>query len=317
MQVIGIRFSNSNKIYYFDPKGIEFALGDSAIVETKRGQEFGAVMTANKEVSEKEIVQPLKKVIRKASISDQEEYDRNVFEAERALEKATQKLQKRDIDMKLISCEYTFDREKLIFSFTAPDRVDFRDFVKELGATFRTRIELRQIHERDDFKMKGALAPCGQECCCARYLDDYVKVSIKMAKTQGLSLNPQNINGMCGKLMCCLNNEYNVYKEAAEVMPKERKSVKTPDGIMGTVVQNDYLRRRVRVKIYENDTVKFKTYDVEELEFNKGGDNPPQPNNKEKNKSNKRINNNNNNDNKSKKTNQIAPKAEVTDKDSE
>ncbi len=267
-QIIGVKFKSSTKVYYFSPEGIEFKTDDGAIVETARGVEFGRVVIANREVKETEIVQPLKPVMRKAGIDDQEQFDRNLVDAEKALKTAAEKLPKHNLDLKFIDVEYTFDRKKIIFYFTAPGRVDFREFVRDLGATFKTRIELRQIHERDDFKMKGALAACGRECCCSAHLSEFEKVSIKMAKVQGLSLNPQKISGLCGKLMCCLKYEQECYKEAAKKMPKEGSIVTTCDG-EGKVEANDLLRLRCRVKITKDDGVTRNYYDVDEITFDR------------------------------------------------
>jgi cell fate regulator YaaT (PSP1 superfamily) len=265
-KIIGVKFLNSPKTYYFSPEGIEFKADDGAIVETMRGVEYARVVIGNKEVPESEIVKPLKPVIRKATVEDQEQYDRNIVDAEKALKTAQEKLNKYKLDLKFVDVEYTFDRKKIIFYFTAPSRVDFRVFVRDLGATFKTRIELRQIHERDDFKMKGALAPCGRECCCSTHLNDFDKVTIKMAKVQGLSLNPQKISGLCGKLMCCLKYENETYKEAAYKMPKEGLKVMTPDG-EGKVESNDLIRMRCRVKIQKEDGVLRNYYDVKDLDF--------------------------------------------------
>lgn len=268
-QIIGVKFRTSTKAYYFSPEGISFKMDEGAIVETARGMEFGRVVIPNKEVKESEVVQPLKPVLRKATIDDEEQFDRNLLDAERSLKTAMEKLPKHNLDLKFIDVEYTFDRKKIIFYFTAPGRVDFREFVRDLGATFKTRIELRQVHERDDFKMKGALAACGRECCCASHLNDFEKVSIKMAKVQGLSLNPQKISGMCGKLMCCLKYEQETYKEAATKMPKEGATVRTPDG-EGRVLSNDLLRQRCRVKIMKEDGVLNNYYSVADIKFDRG-----------------------------------------------
>lgn len=265
-QIIGIKFKSSTKVYYFSPNGVDFKLEDGAIVETARGVEFGRVMIANKEVKESEIVQPLKPIIRKATIDDQEQFDRNLNDADKAIKIATEKLVKYNLDLKFIDVEYTFDRKKIIFYFTSPGRVDFREFVRDLGATFKTRIELRQIHERDDFKMKGALAICGRPCCCCTHLNDFEKVSIKMAKVQGLSLNPQKISGLCGKLMCCLKYEQETYREAALIMPKEGAFVMTPDG-EGKVESNDLLGHRSRVRIMKDDGIIHNYYELKDMKF--------------------------------------------------
>lgn len=265
-QIVGIKFRNSTKAYYFSPEGIDFKLEDGVIVETSRGIELGKIVIANKEVKDSDIVSPLKPVIRKANIDDQEQFDRNTFEAEKALKTAVDKLPKYNLDLKFVDVEYTFDRKKIIFYFTAPGRVDFREYVRDLGATFKTRIELRQIHERDDFKMKGALAACGRPCCCSAHLHEFEKVSIKMAKVQGLSLNPQKISGLCGKLMCCLKYEQDYYKEMGKIMPKEGSFVMTPDG-EGRVEANDMLRQRCRVKVVRDDGVLRNYYNASDLKY--------------------------------------------------
>ena len=249
--IVGIKFRNGNKVYYFDPQGIAFDEGDGAIVETARGQEFGTVSITNKEVDEKDIVSPLKPVIRKATPEDFKKAEKNLADKDHALKVIREKVAEMGIQMKLVDAEYTFDRSKLIFYFTAEGRVDFRELVKILASIFKVRIELRQIYERDDTKMRGALAACGRPCCCTTHLPDFEKVSIKMAKIQGLSLNPQKISGVCGRLMCCLKYENAYYSEVFKEMPKVGSKVKTPDGD-GTVEQNDLIKQtsRVRVLLY-------------------------------------------------------------------
>ena len=212
--IVGIKFKGSNKVYYFDPQDIEFAEGDGVIVETARGQEYGTVALPNREVEEKEVVSPLKPVIRKATAEDERQLKKNLADREPALKTIREKAAQLGLGMKLVDAEYTFDRSKLIFYFTADGRVDFRELVRTLASIFKVRIELRQIYERDDAKMRGALAPCGRPCCCTTHLPDFEKVSIKMAKMQGLSLNPQKISGVCGRLLCCLKYENDYYSDA-------------------------------------------------------------------------------------------------------
>ena len=265
--IVGIKFRNGNKVYYFDPQGITFDEGDGAIVETARGQEFGTVSITNKEVDEKDIVSPLKPVIRKATPDDFKKVEKNLADKDHALKVIREKVAEMGIQMKLVDAEYTFDRSKLIFYFTAEGRVDFRELVKILASIFKVRIELRQIYERDDTKMRGALAACGRPCCCTTHLPDFEKVSIKMAKIQGLSLNPQKISGVCGRLMCCLKYENAYYSEVFKEMPKVGSKVKTPDGD-GTVEQNDLIKQTSRVRVLlSNGDYDVRTYKLEDMKI--------------------------------------------------
>lgn len=265
--IVGIKFRSTNKVYYFDPKDIDFQEGDGAIVETARGLEYATITIANKEVDEKEIVQPLKPVVRKATADDKKRVEKNLQDKEHALKVIREKVAEMGINMKLVDAEYTFDRTKLIFYFTAEGRVDFRDLVRALASIFKVRIELRQIYERDDTKMRGALAPCGRPCCCTTHLPDFEKVSIKMAKVQGLSLNPQKISGVCGRLMCCLKYENAYYSEVFKLMPKVGSKVKTADG-EGTVESNDLIKQTARVKIMLRDgSFDVKTYALEDMKI--------------------------------------------------
>ena len=265
--IVGIKFKNGNKVYYFDPKDVLFDEGDGAIVETARGQEFGTVVITNKEVEEKDIVQPLKPVIRKATAEDVKKMEKNLADKDHALKVIREKVADMGLQMKLVDAEYTFDRSKLIFYFTAEGRVDFRELVKILASIFKVRIELRQIYERDDTKMRGALASCGRPCCCTTHLPDFEKVSIKMAKIQGLSLNPQKISGVCGRLMCCLKYENAYYSEVYKEMPKVGSKVKTPDG-EGTVEQNDLIKQTSRVRVLlSNGDYDLRTYKLEDMKI--------------------------------------------------
>ena len=265
--IVGIKFKNGNKVYYFDPKDILFDEGDGAIVETARGQEFGTVVITNKEVEEKDIVQPLKPVIRKATAEDVKKMEKNLADKDHALKVIREKVADMGLQMKLVDAEYTFDRSKLIFYFTAEGRVDFRELVKILASIFKVRIELRQIYERDDTKMRGALASCGRPCCCTTHLPDFEKVSIKMAKIQGLSLNPQKISGVCGRLMCCLKYENAYYSEVYKEMPKVGSKVKTPDG-EGTVEHNDLIKQTSRVRVLlSNGDYDVRTYKLEDMKI--------------------------------------------------
>ena len=265
--IVGIKFRSTNKIYYFSPKGIEFSEGDGVIVETARGLEFATVSIANKEVDESEIVQPLKPVVRKATEEDLKKVQKNLEDKVEALRITREKVSAAGLNMKLVDAEYTFDRSKLIFYFTADGRVDFRELVRTLASVFKIRIELRQIYERDDTKMRGALAPCGRPCCCTTHLPDFEKVSIKMAKIQGLSLNPQKISGVCGRLMCCLKYENDYYSEVYKQMPKVGSKVHTADG-EGTVESNDLIKQTARVKVMLKDgPFAVKTYNVEDMKI--------------------------------------------------
>ena len=263
--IVGIKFRNTNKVYYFDPQDIEFEEGDGVIVETARGLEYATVAIPNRDVPEKEVVSPLKPVVRKATPEDDAQLKRNLDDRAPALATIREKAAELGLNMKLVDAEYTFDRSKLIFYFTADGRVDFRNLVRTLASIFRVRIELRQIYERDDTKMRGALAMCGRPCCCTTHLPDFEKVSIKMAKVQGLSLNPQKISGMCGRLLCCLKYENAYYSEVFKEMPKVGSKVKTADG-EGVVEANDLIKLTSRVRVLTKDgSYDVKTYKLEEL----------------------------------------------------
>ena len=263
--IVGIKFRNTNKVYYFDPQDIEFEEGDGVIVETARGLEYATVAIPNRGVPEKEVVSPLKPVVRKATPEDDAQLKRNLDDRAPALATIREKTAELGLNMKLVDAEYTFDRSKLIFYFTADGRVDFRNLVRTLASIFRVRIELRQIYERDDTKMRGALAMCGRPCCCTTHLPDFEKVSIKMAKEQGLSLNPQKISGMCGRLLCCLKYENAYYSEVFKEMPKVGSKVKTADG-EGVVEANDLIKLTSRVRVLTKDgSYDVRTYKLEEL----------------------------------------------------
>ncbi len=264
-RIIGIKFLNSNKVYYFAPAKETLALGDGVIVETSRGLEYGIVAIESKEVEEKDIVSPLKPIVRKATKKDLDQIETNKRDKVSALKTIRERVASADLPMKVVDCEYTFDRSKLVFYFTAEDRVDFRELVRSLASIFKIRIELRQIYERDDTKMRGALASCGRPCCCTTHLPDFEKVSIKMAKVQGLSLNPQKISGVCGRLMCCLKYENSYYNEVFKQMPKVGSKVSTPDG-KGFVESNDLIRQTSRVKVSLKDgSFDIRTYELEDM----------------------------------------------------
>jgi cell fate regulator YaaT (PSP1 superfamily) len=230
INVIGIRFKKAGKIYYFDPDAFEIKQGDFVIVETSRGIEFGEVIVGPKLVPEKEIVAPLKKVVRIATEKDIATNEDNINRKAKALEQCQEKVSKHNLIMKLIDVEYTFDNSKVIFYFTAEGRVDFRDLVKDLAAVFKMRIELRQIGVRDEAKMVGGIGTCGKSLCCHSWLPEFEPVSIKMAKIQNLSLNPTKISGICGRLMCCLKFENEIYQELRRGMPESGERIKTPLG---------------------------------------------------------------------------------------
>ncbi|OJH17004.1 stage 0 sporulation protein [Bacillus obstructivus] len=248
--VVGVRFKKAGKVYYFDPDGLSIQKDDSVIVETVRGVEFGKVVMDQKTVEEHDVVLPLKKVIRIAEQKDHLIVDENKEAAIEAYQVCCDKIIEHQLDMKLVDVEYTFDRNKVIFYFTADGRVDFRDLVKDLAAIFRTRIELRQIGVRDEAKMLGGIGPCGRMLCCSTFLGDFEPVSIKMAKDQNLSLNPTKISGLCGRLMCCLKYENDEYESAKEFLPDVGETVGTPLGL-GKVIGLNILERVLQVQLEE------------------------------------------------------------------
>lgn len=266
IKVVGVRFKKAGKIYYFDPDKIEVQNNDFVIVETARGIEFGHVVVGPKEVTEDEIVTPLKKVLRIALDEDFDTHRENKKKAKEALEICEKKVADHNLDMKLVDVEYTFDNNKVIFYFTADGRVDFRDLVKDLASIFRTRIELRQIGVRDEAKMIGGVGPCGQVTCCTRFLGEFAPVSIKMAKEQSLSLNPTKISGLCGRLMCCLKYEQDTYEELLEKMPNVGDIVTTPQG-RGIIVDTYTLLERVKAKVKLQDgTEDILQFQVDEIQ---------------------------------------------------
>lgn len=250
--VVGVRFKKSGKIYYFNPNGLDIKSGDYVIVETVRGIEFGSCVIGPKQIEEKDIVTPLKNVIRKATEEDIAKNLENVEKQKEALRICLEKIDKHDLPMKLIDVEYTFDNNKIIFYFTADGRVDFRELVKDLASIFRTRIELRQIGVRDEAKMIGGLGPCGRPMCCSTFLGDFAPVSIKMAKEQNLSLNPTKISGICGRLMCCLNYEQDTYEHIRKNLPTIDSVVDTPYG-RGVVFDNSVVKESVKIKLKNED----------------------------------------------------------------
>ncbi len=256
-RVIGVRFKKAGKVYYFNPESFDVSQGDTVIVETSRGQEFGEVVTAIKEVSEKDLVLPLKSVSRQAGEEDYYQVLENRKKEEEAFSVGAEKIEKHSLDMKLVDVEFTFDRSKIIFYFTADGRIDFRDLVKDLASVFRTRIELRQIGVRDEAKMIGGLGTCGRVLCCSSFLGDFEPVSIRMAKDQNLSLNPTKISGICGRLMCCLRYESETYEDAKENFPQVGDDVITPSGT-GKVQSVNVVKKTVQVGI--NDSGKIEEF---------------------------------------------------------
>lgn len=248
MEVVGIRFKEVGKIYYFDPLDIKFSKGDHAIVETVRGIECGEVAMENREIDDEEIIKPLKPIIRLATEEDLKIVETNKKKEKEAFEICLKKIAAHKLDMKLVDVEYTFDGSKVLFYFTSDGRVDFRELVKDLASVFRIRIELRQIGVRDESKMKGGLGICGRPFCCNSFLGDFQPVSIKMAKEQGLSLNPTKISGTCGRLMCCLKYEQNAYEHLLHVTPKIGAIVDTPQG-KGTVVEVNLLKGILKIRL--------------------------------------------------------------------
>ena len=259
-KIVGIKFKKTAKGYYFDAGNHEYTLGCGVIAETSRGNEYGTVALLPTEVDESQIVSPLKPILRVASKKDEEKMRELIAKHDETMEIAGKKIAESKLDMKLVDTEYAFDGSKLIVYFTADGRVDFRDLVKELASTFKTRIELRQIGARDECKMLGGIAPCGRACCCSDHMSEYAHVSIKMAKNQNLSLNPGKISGLCGRLMCCLAYENEHYAETNKKMPKIGATVVTADNRSGVVVSLNQLRETVRVRYEVGD--KSETIDV-------------------------------------------------------
>ena len=253
VNVIGVRFQNAGKLYFFDPGPYWPTPGDFVIVETARGIEFGEVVTPVREINDEQLSAPLKQVVRIATAQDVQHAQDNKRSEKEAYAICQKKIGEHKLDMKLVSVEYTFDNSKILFYFTANGRVDFRSLVKDLAAVFKTRIELRQIGVRDEAKMLGGLGPCGRPVCCGSFLGDFQPVSIKMAKEQNLSLNPTKISGVCGRLMCCLKYEQDNYEQTRKRMPKVGKEVMTPDGV-GVVWDLNIIKETVRVRIQKGDS---------------------------------------------------------------
>ena len=269
IKIVGVRFRNAGKIYYFDPADMEMETGTHVIVETARGVEFGVVMIPPREVEDEKVTQPLKPVIRIATDEDEKQQQRNKDKQEGAYKICQEKIAKHGLEMKLVQAEYTFDNNKLLFYFTADGRIDFRELVKDLASVFRTRIELRQIGVRDETKILGGMGICGRELCCSSYLSEFVPVSIKMAKEQNLSLNPTKISGVCGRLMCCLKNEQETYEYLNRSLPEINEYVTTNDGLKGEVQSVSVLRQLVKVKVDVNGEKELREYKVSELKLDR------------------------------------------------
>ncbi len=258
--VVGVRFKKAGKVYYFDPNQFDISENEFVIVETVRGIEYGKVVITKKQVDENDVVLPLKKVIRIANENDRTIVEENKHAAKEAYQVCQQKVADHNLDMKLVDVEYTFDRNKIIFYFTADGRIDFRELVKDLAAIFRTRIELRQIGVRDEAKMLGGIGPCGRMLCCSTFLGDFEPVSIKMAKDQNLSLNPAKISGLCGRLMCCLKYENDEYEAAKEQLPDLDQRIQTPNGL-GRVIGLNILERLIQVELVDKERIVEYTLD--------------------------------------------------------
>ncbi len=264
VEIVGINFREAGKIYYFSPDSYKLSVGDMVIVETSRGVEMGMVKVANKMISSSEIVSPLKPVTRPATQQDIQHYEKNRAAEAEAIAICEKKVAAHNLGMKLVGAEYTFDNSKLIFYFTCESRVDFRELVRDLASTFRTRIELRQIGIRDEAKMLGGIGVCGRKLCCSGFLSDFVQVSIKMAKEQNFSLNSSKVSGACGRLMCCLRYEHETYEEAIKQTPPVGSVVKTADG-EGTVVETKPLAREIKVKLNGADKETPKLYKCQDV----------------------------------------------------
>lgn len=270
VSIIGVRFKKVGKVYHFDPAGLEVKQGEFVIVETSRGIEMGEVAVSNHEVESDTIKKPLRSVIRVATEEDHKTVEENKIKEKEAFDVCCEKIKKHGLEMKLVEVEYTFDRSKILFYFTADGRIDFRELVKELATVYRTRIELRQIGARDESKALGSIGICGRELCCANFLGEFEPVSIKMAKEQGLSLNPTKISGTCGRLMCCLKYEQDTYEEYLKVTPRVGSIVDTPDG-RGVIEYVSLLKGILKVKIGDDREKTYKDYPVDTVKVIKKG----------------------------------------------
>ena len=267
-KVVGVRFRNVGKIYYFNPKNYKVKVGDHVIVETARGIEYGYVVLGSRDVEESKVIQPLKSVIRMATKDDKNKEQLNRAKEKDAFKICQEKIRKHNLEMKLIDAEYTFDNNKVLFYFTADGRIDFRELVKDLASVFKTRIELRQVGVRDETKILGGIGICGRPLCCHSYLSEFIPVSIKMAKEQNLSLNPTKISGVCGRLMCCLKNEEETYEVLNSKLPGIGDTVTTADGLRGEVHSVNVLRQTVKViVVVDKDEKEIREYKVDQLKF--------------------------------------------------
>ena len=267
-KVIGVRFRTAGKIYFFAPGDLKIKKGQNVIVETARGVEYGYVVMGEKEVEDDKVVQPLKPVLRIATKEDDAIEEKNRKKEREAFKICQKKIEKHNLEMKLIDAEYTFDNNKVLFYFTADGRIDFRELVKDLASVFKTRIELRQIGVRDETKILGGVGICGRALCCHSYLSEFIPVSIKMAKEQNLSLNPTKISGTCGRLMCCLKNEEETYRYLNSKLPNVGDHVTTDDGLKGEVASVNVLRQMVKVIVFlDNDEKDIREYKAEQLRF--------------------------------------------------
>ncbi|HIY10554.1 MAG TPA: stage 0 sporulation family protein [Candidatus Anaerofilum excrementigallinarum] len=274
--VISVRFKPAGKAYFFDPGELEIQKGDHVIVDTARGPECGEVVAGCHSVPDASVVQPLKPVVRMADSVDIRRMNQNRADEKRAFSICEERIRKHGLEMKLVEAEYTLDRSKILFYFTADGRIDFRDLVKDLAGVFHTRIELRQIGVRDESKMLGGLGICGQPFCCSRFLTNFQPVSIKMAKEQGLSLNPTKISGSCGRLMCCLAYEQKAYEYLNRITPQVGSEVRTPDGV-GTVMEVNLVSGMLKVRCERADIIQAKYYKRSECTYIRGGRRAPQP----------------------------------------
>lgn len=266
VSILGVRFKAAGKVYYFDPQGVEANRGDYVVVETSRGIEYGEVIHGIKEVEDSVITKPLKGVLRIATEEDTRRFNENKEKEKEAYKICMDKIEEHGLDMKLVEVEYTFDGSKILFYFTSDGRVDFRELVKDLAAVFKTRIELRQIGVRDESKTLGSIGVCGRNLCCSQFLDEFVPVSIKMAKEQGLSLNPTKISGACGRLMCCLKYEQETYEALNRETPSVGAVVETPEG-RGTIASVSLLKGRVNVRFENNDEATIREFAANEVEI--------------------------------------------------
>lgn len=269
IKVIGVRFRAAGKIYFFDPGKLDIKKGDNVIVETARGVEFGTVVGDPKQVTDDQVIQPLKPVLRVATERDKKQEEENKAKEKKAFDICLEKIRKHGLEMKLIDAEYTFDNNKVLFYFTADGRIDFRELVKDLASVFKTRIELRQIGVRDETKIRGGIGVCGRPLCCHTHLPEFIPVSIKMAKEQNLSLNPTKISGVCGRLMCCLKHEEETYEELNRKLPNVGDFVTTNDGKKGEVQSVNVLRQLVKILVEVDDEKELLEYHADNLRFKK------------------------------------------------